>query len=119
MVCTQTAHAAVTRLGDDVGTRGGAEHLLDTRGGLVEPSVQRTELIAMLAQPERAGPDPSRRLDGRHNIEQGDAGGILAEDKPAVEPALRGDQPRTNEDLKHFREIPLRDLRSLGDPLGG
>jgi hypothetical protein len=76
------------RVGKHVGKGCAAEHLLDAGGRVIQPAVQRAEMVAVRGQSERTCRDPPRRLDRRNDVEQGDPRRVAAEDEAPVEPAL-------------------------------
>ena len=105
--------------GHHIGDSGFSEHPLDTRGGGIKPAMQRAEVQGMVRIAQRALSDAARRLNGRDDVEQRERIGRDRKSEPAIQAALRGDQPGSAEDLEDLGQVTGGDSGAVGDLLGG
>lgn len=113
------AQGRAERFSHHVGDRGFAEHPLDAGGGGIKPAMQRAEVQGVIRITQRAFSDPARRLHRRDDVEQRERIGRDRKSEPAIEAALRGDQPGPAEDLEDLGQVTGGDAGAVGDLLGG
>lgn len=99
----------------EFGDRRIGESSFDHGRGLVKPSMERTQLASVSSSAQRAVIDPLNAIHGVYNIEDGDLGGIAAQDESAASPRSRLNQISAGHFLKYLGHVPHRYLGRLGD----
>jgi hypothetical protein len=107
------------RLGQHVRDGRFTEHAFDARGGGVESAVQRAEVQRVIRIADRAFGDASRRFDDRYDRQQRQGVRRDRQREPAVEPALRRDDPAAPQDLQDLCQVARGDAGAVGNLLGG
>lgn len=108
----------VCRLRHEFSDSGLGESAFDHGHSLIQPSVQRAQLAAVLTIPEWTAFDP---LDGVHrlnDIQDGDRAGLAGQDKTTAPPGPGSNQMGTSQRLKNLGQIAHGNLRRLGNVPG-